>query len=95
MTSIAITKYRPFRTIDLPNRRWPTQVIDRARCGAASICADGNHALVEPMGPDRNADVRAVGAARLKEIEVGFPAASETDFGFIRERSSSGWSPMM
>src|ERR1700726_4296943 len=86
MTSMPIHKYRPFPTIDLPDRRWPTQVIDRAPLWCSVDLRDGNQALVEPMGPDRKRRMFEL-LVRLgfKEIEVGFPAASETDFGFIRE----------
>ena len=86
MTSMPIHKYRPFPTIDLPDRRWPTRVIDRAPLWCSVDLRDGNQALVEPMGPDRKRRMFEL-LVRLgfKEIEVGFPAASETDFGFIRE----------
>ncbi|HEX4616264.1 MAG TPA: 2-isopropylmalate synthase, partial [Stellaceae bacterium] len=86
MTSMPIHKYRPFPTIDLPDRRWPTQVIDRAPLWCSVDLRDGNQALVEPMGPDRKRRMfELLVKLGFKEIEVGFPAASETDFGFIRE----------
>src|SRR5437773_10614408 len=86
MTSMPIHKYRPFPTINLPDRRWPTQVIDRAPVWCRCDLRDGNQGLVEPMGPDRKRRMFEL-LVRLgfKEIEVGFPAASETDFGFVRE----------
>ena len=86
MTSMPIHKYRPFPTIDLPDRRWPTQVIDRAPLWCSVDLRDGNQALVEPMGPDRKRRMFEL-LVRLgfKEIEVGFPAASETDMAFVRE----------
>src|SRR5689334_6836213 len=86
MTSMPIHKYRSFPAIDLPDRRWPTQVIDRAPLWCSVDLRDGNQALVEPMGPDRKRRMFEL-LVRLgfKEIEVGFPAASETDFGFVRE----------
>ncbi|TMJ65824.1 MAG: 2-isopropylmalate synthase, partial [Alphaproteobacteria bacterium] len=82
MTSMPIHKYRPFPTIDLPDRRWPAQVTDRAPLWCSVDLRDGNQALVEPMGPDRKRRMFEL-LVRLgfKEIEVGFPAASETDFG--------------
>src|SRR5437868_10575501 len=85
MTSMPIHKYRPFPTIDLPDRRWPTQVIDRAPLWCSVDLRDGNQALVEPMGPDRKSRMFDL-LVRLgfKEIEVGFPAASQTDFDFVR-----------
>src|SRR6201997_1201895 len=86
MITMPIHKYRPFPAIDLPDRRWPTQVIERAPLWCSVDLRDGNQALVEPMGPDRKRRMFEL-LVRLgfKEIEVGFPAASETDFGFIRE----------
>src|SRR5204862_548285 len=86
MTSMPIHKYRPFPTIDLPDRRWPAQVIDRAPMWCSVDLRDGNQALVEPMGPDRKRRMfDLLVKLGFKEIEVGFPAASETDFVFIRE----------
>lgn len=86
MSGMPIHKYRPFPTIDLPDRRWPTQVIDRAPLWCSVDLRDGNQALVEPMGPDRKRRMfDLLVKLGFKEIEVGFPAASETDFTFIRE----------
>src|SRR3954447_516258 len=86
MTSMPIHKYRPFPTIDLPDRRWPTQVIDRAPLWCSVDLRDGNQALVEPMGPDRKRRMfELLVKLGFKQIEVGFPAASETDFAFVRE----------
>src|SRR5215472_11724163 len=86
MPGMPIHKYRPFPTIDLQDRRWPTRVIDRAPLWCSVDLRDGNQALVEPMGPDRKRRMfdLLVGLG-FKEIEVGFPAASETDFAFVRE----------
>ena len=86
MPSMPIHKYRPFPAIDLPDRRWPAQVIGRAPLWCSVDLRDGNQALVEPMGPDRKRRMfELLVKLGFKEIEVGFPAASETDFGFIRE----------
>jgi 2-isopropylmalate synthase len=86
MPGMPIHKYRPFPTIDLPDRRWPTQVIDRAPLWCSVDLRDGNQALVEPMGPDRKRRMfELLVSLGFKEIEVGFPAASETDFSFIRQ----------
>src|ERR1700757_578236 len=86
MSGMPIHKYRAFPTIDLPDRRWPMQVIDRAPLWCSVDLRDGNQALVEPMGPDRKRRMFDL-LVRLgfKEIEVGFPSASETDFSFVRE----------
>ncbi len=86
MSAMPIHKYRPFPAIALPDRRWPTQVIDRAPRWCSVDLRDGNQALVEPMGPDRKRRMfDLLVKLGFKEIEVGFPAASETDFAFVRD----------
>jgi 2-isopropylmalate synthase len=81
-----IDKYRPFAPINLPDRRWPDRVIDHAPIWCSVDLRDGNQALVEPMGPDRKRRMfNLLVELGFKEIEVGFPAASETDFAFVRE----------
>jgi 2-isopropylmalate synthase len=81
-----IHKYRPFAPVDLPDRRWPMRVIDRAPQWCSVDLRDGNQALVEPMGPDRKRRMfDLLVKLGFKEIEVGFPSASETDFTFVRE----------
>jgi 2-isopropylmalate synthase len=86
MPGMPIHKYRAFPPIDLPDRRWPMQVIDRAPLWCSVDLRDGNQALVEPMGPDRKRRMfELLVKLGFKEIEVGFPAASETDFAFVRE----------
>ncbi len=86
MSAMPIHKYRPFAPIDLPDRRWPGRVIDHAPTWCSVDLRDGNQALVEPMGPDRKRRMfDLLVKLGFKEIEVGFPAASETDFAFVRE----------
>jgi 2-isopropylmalate synthase len=86
MSVMPIHKYRPFAPIPLPDRRWPGRVIDRAPLWCSVDLRDGNQALVEPMGPERKRRMfDLLVKLGFKEIEVGFPAASETDFNFIRE----------
>src|ERR1700758_4822766 len=86
MITMPIHKYRPFPAINLPDRRWPTQVIARAPQWCSVDLRDGNQALVEPMGPDRKRRMfDLLVKLGFKEIEVGFPSASETDFSFVRE----------
>ncbi len=86
MPSMQIDKYRPFAPINLPDRRWPGRVIDRAPIWCSVDLRDGNQALVEPMGPERKRRMfNLLVELGFKEIEVGFPAASETDFAFVRE----------
>jgi 2-isopropylmalate synthase len=86
MPTMPIDKYRPFAPINLPDRRWPGRVVDRAPIWCSVDLRDGNQALVEPMGPDRKRRMfNLLVQLGFKEIEVGFPAASETDFAFVRE----------
>ncbi len=81
-----VSKYRQFAPIDLPNRQWPTRTLDKAPMWCSVDLRDGNQALVEPMGPERKRRMFDL-LVRLgfKEIEVGFPAASQTDFDFVRQ----------
>jgi len=86
MSAMPIHKYRPFAPINLPDRRWPSRVIDQAPQWCSVDLRDGNQALVEPMGPDRKRRMfDLLVQLGFKEIEVGFPSASETDFTFVRE----------
>ena len=86
MSEMPIHKYRPFPAINLPDRQWPARVIDKAPTWCSVDLRDGNQALVEPMGPERKRRMfDMLVKLGFKEIEVGFPAASETDFAFCRE----------
>ncbi len=87
-------KYKAFAPIDLPNRQWPSRVIDKAPLWCSVDLRDGNQALVEPMGPERKRRMFDL-LVRLgfKEIEVGFPAASQTDFDFVRSIVEEGAIP--
>ncbi|HEX7969743.1 MAG TPA: 2-isopropylmalate synthase [Stellaceae bacterium] len=86
MSSMPVHKYRPFPAIDLPDRRWPSRVIERAPIWCSVDLRDGNQALVEPMGAERKRRMfDLLVKLGFKEIEVGFPAASQTDFDFIRQ----------
>jgi 2-isopropylmalate synthase len=86
MSAMPIHKYRPFAPINLPDRQWPARVIDRAPLWCSVDLRDGNQALVEPMGPERKRRMfDMLVKLGFKEIEVGFPAASDTDFAFCRE----------
>ena len=79
-------RYSPFPAVDLPDRRWPTETMTAAPLWCAVDLRDGNQALIDPMSPDRKRRMfdLLVGMG-YKEIEVGFPAASRTDFDFIRQ----------
>jgi 2-isopropylmalate synthase len=86
MSAMPIHKYRPFAPINLPDRKWPSRIIDKAPVWCSVDLRDGNQALIEPMGPERKRRMfDMLVKLGFKEIEVGFPAASETDFAFVRE----------
>ncbi|HKV15478.1 MAG TPA: 2-isopropylmalate synthase [Reyranella sp.] len=86
MMPTAGEKYVPFPPVQLKDRRWPNAVITRPPMWCAVDLRDGNQALIEPMDSDRKTRMfRLLCQMGFKEIEVGFPAASETDFDFVRE----------
>ncbi|AMR82238.1 2-isopropylmalate synthase [Cupriavidus nantongensis] len=79
------TKYRPAATVDLADRSWPGRTITRAPRWMSTDLRDGNQALIEPMNPARKLRLfEQLVKIGLKEIEVAFPAASQTDFDFVR-----------
>ncbi|WP_035987405.1 2-isopropylmalate synthase [Leptolyngbya sp. KIOST-1] len=78
-------KYRPFAPVDLPDRTWPNQVITKPPIWLSTDLRDGNQALIEPMSVAQKLRMfDLLVAIGFKEIEVAFPAASETDFTFVR-----------
>nr|WP_320131117.1 2-isopropylmalate synthase [uncultured Holophaga sp.] len=78
-------RYAPLPPIQLADRQWPSRVLSTAPAWCSVDLRDGNQALVEPMGWDRKLRLFETLVARgFREIEVGFPAASQTDFDFIR-----------
>ena len=78
-------KYRPFPTVNLPDRTWPDTVIDHAPIWVSTDLRDGNQALVNPMDLARKERVfRLLVNIGYREIEVGFPSASKRDFDFVR-----------
>ena len=80
-----IKKYKPFELIPLKGRNWPNEVIQSAPRWCSVDLRDGNQALIEPMGHERKKRMfKLLCDLGFKEIEVGFPAASETDFEFVR-----------
>ena len=80
-----IKKYKPFEPIPLKGRNWPNKVIHSAPRWCSVDLRDGNQALIEPMGHERKKRMfKLLCDLGFKEIEVGFPAASETDFEFVR-----------
>jgi 2-isopropylmalate synthase len=87
-------RYQPFPQVDLPDRTWPSKTITKAPLWCSVDLRDGNQALIEPMDSERKWKMfEALVAAGFKEIEVGFPSASDTDFGFVREIIEQGAIP--
>ena len=79
-------KYPAFKPIDLPDRQWPSRVITDPPIWCSVDLRDGNQALIEPMGSERKRRLfDTLVRMGFKEIEVGFPAASQTDFDFTRD----------
>ncbi len=83
--SMPFHKYRPYDTVELPDRTWPDAVLARAPIWCSTDLRDGNQALVNPMDAGRKRKFfDLLVALGVKEIEVGFPSASKTDFDFVR-----------
>jgi len=94
MTTMPISKYRAYAPVNLPDRKWPSQVLTKAPIWCSVDLRDGNQALIEPMGVDRkNRMFNLLVKLGFKEIEVAFPAASQTDFDFVRSIIESGAIP--
>jgi len=82
---MAWQRYSAYRPVDLPDRTWPATVITEAPRWCAVDLRDGNQALIDPMSPARKKRMfELLVAMGFKEIEVGFPSASQTDFDFVR-----------
>ncbi len=78
-------KYRPYDTVELTDRTWPDRVVDHAPIWCSTDLRDGNQSLVKPMDSVRKQKMfDLLVALQIKEIEVGFPSASKTDFDFVR-----------
>ncbi|NKY97582.1 2-isopropylmalate synthase [Nocardiopsis alborubida] len=78
-------RYKPFAPVDLPDRTWPSKSITEAPRWLSTDLRDGNQALIEPMDPARKREMfELLVRMGYKEIEVGFPSASQTDFDFVR-----------
>ncbi len=88
-SGMPVHRYRPFHeqiTVDLPDRTWPTRRATTAPRWCAVDLRDGNQALIEPMNPERKLRMfELLVEMGYKEIEVGFPSASQTDFDFVRQ----------
>jgi 2-isopropylmalate synthase len=80
------TKYRPFQPVALADRQWPGKVISKPPIWMSTDLRDGNQALIEPMSVEKKLRFfELLIKVGLKEIEVGFPSASQTDFDFVRK----------
>ena len=88
-SSMPVHRYRPYHEqfrIDLPDRTWPDRVITEAPMWCAVDLRDGNQALIDPMSPERKRIMfELLVKMGFKQIEVGFPSASQTDFDFVRQ----------
>ena len=90
----AISKYQPFTQIELEGRAWPEKTISKAPIWCSVDLRDGNQALIEPMGEEKKLRMfKLLLEIGFKEIEVGFPAASQTDFDFVRKIIEEGLVP--
>ena len=86
--TMPVEKYAPFRPLPLrlTDREWPNRVIEKAPIWCSVDLRDGNQALIDPMDPPRKLQMfKALVAMGFKEIEVGFPSASQPDYDFIRQ----------
>ncbi|MBC6441095.1 MAG: 2-isopropylmalate synthase [Rhodospirillales bacterium] len=92
--TMPFNRYRPFEPVALPDRTWPGAVITEAPMWCSVDLRDGNQSLIEPMGPERKRRMfKTLVDMGFKEIEIGFPAASQTDFDFARELIESEMIP--
>jgi 2-isopropylmalate synthase len=92
-----VHKYQPFHeqiNVNLPDRTWPSKRIEKAPIWCAVDLRDGNQALIDPMSPERKLKMfQLLVKMGYKEIEVGFPSASQTDFDFVRLLIEGGHIP--
>ncbi|WP_218569220.1 2-isopropylmalate synthase [Pseudomonas sp. DY-1] len=87
-------KYRAFPAINLPDRTWPSKTITEVPIWCSSDLRDGNQSLIEPMDAQKKMRFfKTLVQVGLKEIEVAFPSASDTDFNFVRELIEGGHIP--
>ena len=96
-SAMPIHRYKPFHEqikVELPDRTWPTKRITKAPRWCAVDLRDGNQALIDPMSPERKLKMfQLLVSMGYKEIEVGFPSASQTDFDFVRVLIEGGHIP--
>lgn len=93
-SGMPIDKYQPYKAVDLPDRTWPSNRITKAPRWLSTDLRDGNQALIDPMSPARKRKMfDLLVKMGYKEIEVGFPSASQTDFDFVRSIIEDGAIP--
>lgn len=89
-----VKKYRAYPAVDLPNRRWPTNSIDKAPTWCSVDLRDGNQALIQPMSLEKKLEMfRLLTDLGFREIEVGFPSASQVEYDFTRMLIEKGLIP--
>ncbi|GAB2715945.1 2-isopropylmalate synthase [Halomonas garicola] len=94
MLSDPAQKYRPFVAVDLPDRQWPSRRIEQPPIWTSVDLRDGNQSLIDPMDQERKQRLfDMLVNIGFKEIEVGFPSASQTDFDFVRSLIDEGKVP--
>src|SRR4030088_3600730 len=94
MKRMPIRKYRPYPAVDLPDRRWPERALKTAPTWCSVDLRDGNQALIDPMDVTRKRRLfELLVRMGFKEIEVGFPSASQPDFDFVRLLIEDGLIP--
>ena len=94
MLSNPAAKYRAYPVLDLPDRTWPNKTITQAPIWCSSDLRDGNQSLIEPMSPEKKLRFfKTLVDVGVKEIEVAFPSASQTDFDFVRLLIEDGHIP--
>jgi 2-isopropylmalate synthase len=88
------SKYRAFPAIELPDRTWPSKTITEVPIWCSSDLRDGNQSLIEPMDAEKKMRFfKTLVQVGIKQIEVGFPSASQTDFDFVRRLIEEGHIP--
>ena len=94
MLSNPASKYRAYPVLDLPDRTWPSKTLTQAPLWCSSDLRDGNQSLIEPMSPEKKLRFfKTLVDVGVKEIEVAFPSASQTDFDFVRLLIEDGHIP--
>ena len=87
-------KYIPFKPIDIPDRTWPSKTIEKAPIWCSVDLRDGNQALIDPMNLEEKLEMfKTLVDIGIKEIEVGFPSASETEYEILRTLIEGNYIP--